>query len=55
MNRALELLVSLLDGNTGRAAAEYEAARNAARQMRIGRSRMLRSVLLPNCSTASRS
>jgi integrase len=36
LNRALEhYWISLLDGNTGRAAAEYEAARNAARRMRI--------------------
>ena len=37
MNRALESLywLSLADGNAGRAVAEYEAARNAARSMRI--------------------
>ena len=36
LNRALETYwQSLLDGNTGRAVAEYEAARRAARRMRI--------------------
>jgi integrase len=36
LNRALEVYwLSLLDGNTGRAVAEYEAARRAARRMRI--------------------
>jgi len=37
MNRALESYwLSLLDGDTGKAVAEYQAARNAARRMRIG-------------------
>jgi integrase len=37
MNRALESYwLSLMDGDTGRAVAEYQTARNAARQMRIG-------------------
>lgn len=36
MNRALESYwLSLIDGDTGKAVAEYQAARNAARQMRI--------------------
>ena len=36
MNRALESYwLSLIDGETGKAVAEYEVARNAARQMRI--------------------